>query len=1577
MMEKKVHYKMHKVKKNWVAIAVTSLALLVAPKALGLESDVIYADDANQVADVKEQSAVQSKDSEQTTSDKATDSSQLEVKEHASSSKETYQASAATNPTANEQTTQQDKEVETSKTDSRHELTQKTSDDSSEKSGSSQEPKVADQAESTDKAQDALQAKQDSRANDQEETTENVAKATVSDKIIATPKKGRLPEPAQRKESITEKMLAAQAQAAPVNTEHDDDVLAHIKTIDGKKYYVQDDGSVKKNFAVELNGKILYFGAETGALVDSNEYQFQQGTSSLNNEFTQKNAFYGTTDKDIETVDGYLTADSWYRPKFILKDGKTWTASTETDLRPLLMAWWPDKRTQINYLNYMNQENLGIGAFESKTEQVLLTNAVQQVQRKIEERISKEGDTKWLRTLMSAFVKTQPNWNIKTESETTGTNKDHLQGGALLYTNSDKTSHANSRYRLLNRTPTSQTGTPKYFIDKSNGGYEFLLANDFDNSNPAVQAEQLNWLHYMMNFGSIVANDPTANFDGVRVDAVDNVNADLLQIASDYFKSRYKVGESEEEAIKHLSILEAWSDNDPDYNKDTKGAQLAIDNKLRLSLLYSFMRKLSIRSGVEPTITNSLNDRSTEKKNGERMANYIFVRAHDSEVQTVIADIIRENINPNTDGLTFTMDELKQAFKIYNEDMRKADKKYTQFNIPTAHALMLSNKDSITRVYYGDLYTDDGQYMEKKSPYHDAIDALLRARIKYVAGGQDMKVTYMGVPREADKWSYNGILTSVRYGTGANEATDEGTAETRTQGMAVIASNNPNLKLNEWDKLQVNMGAAHKNQYYRPVLLTTKDGISRYLTDEEVPQSLWKKTDANGILTFDMNDIAGYSNVQVSGYLAVWVPVGAKENQDARVTASKKKNASGQVYESSPALDSQLIYEGFSNFQDFATRDDQYTNKVIAKNVNLFKEWGVTSFELPPQYVSSQDGTFLDSIIQNGYAFEDRYDMAMSKNNKYGSLKDLLNALRALHSVNIQAIADWVPDQIYNLPGKEVVTATRVNNYGTYREGAEIKEKLYVANSKTNGTDYQGKYGGAFLDELKAKYPEIFERVQISNGQKMTTDEKITKWSAKYFNGTNILGRGAYYVLKDWASNEYLNNKNGEMVLPKQLVNKNAYTGFVKDTTGFKYYSTSGYQARNSFIQDENGNWYYFDKRGYLVTGAHEIDGKHVYFLKNGIQLRDSIREDENGNQYYYDQTGAQVLNRYYTTDGENWRYFDAKGVMARGLVKIGDGQQFFDENGYQVKGKIVSAKDGKLRYFDKDSGNAVINRFAQGDNPSDWYYFGVDGVALTGLQKIGQQTLYFDQDGKQVKGQVVTLADKSIRYFDANSGEMAVNKFAEGAKNEWYYFDQDGKAVTGLKTINNQVLYFGQDGKQIKGQVVTLADKSIRYFDANSGEMAVNKFAEGAKNEWYYFDQDGKAVTGLQTINKQVLYFGQDGKQVKGQVVTLADKSIRYFDANSGEMAVNKFAEGAKNEWYYFDQDGKAVTGLKTINNQVLYFGQDGKQVKGQVVYVDGAERYFDPKSGDMVRNKWIRLEDGTWMYFDRNGRGRRFGRN
>ncbi|MFM1678620.1 glycoside hydrolase family 70 protein, partial [Streptococcus mutans] len=105
-----------------------------------------------------------------------------------------------------------------------------------------------------------------------------------------------------------------------------------------------------------------------------------------------------------------------------------------------------------------------------------------------------------------------------------------------------------------------------------------------------------------------------------------------------------------------------------------------------------------------------------------------------------------------------------------------------------------------------------------------------------------------------------------------------------------------------------------------------------------------------------------------------WVPVGAAADQDVRVAASTAPSTDGKSVHQNAALDSRVMFEGFSNFQAFATKKEEYTNVVIAKNVDKFAEWGVTDFEMAPQYVSSTDGSFLDSVIQNGYAFTDRYD---------------------------------------------------------------------------------------------------------------------------------------------------------------------------------------------------------------------------------------------------------------------------------------------------------------------------------------------------------------------------------------------------------------------------------------------------------------------------------------------------------------------------------------------------------------------------------------------------------------------------
>ena len=1580
-MENKVRFKLHKVKKNWVTIGVTTLSmvalaggsLLAQGKVEADETSMPNGDGLQQLSEdstaslvttttVTEQASAQASVSavetasvsHETSPQAATSAVTKEATAQAQSSQVSGQEVAVSSQTqANAQETQT-----TEQASQGHATTQVAGQTSAQSTPSVTEqarPRVLTNAApsiATRAADSTIRINANRNTNitiTASGTTPNVTiitgPNTPKPNVTVTSPNGTRPnvtivtQPNQPNKPVQPSQPSQPFQPnKPVQPSQPSldykPVASNLKTIDGKQYYVE-NGVVKKNTAIELDGRLYYFD-ETGAMVDQSKPLYRADAIPNNSIYAVYNQAYDTSSKSFEHLDNFLTADSWYRPKQILRDGKNWTASTEKDYRPLLMTWWPDKVTQVNYLNYMSQQGFSNKTYTTDMMSYDLAAAAETVQRGIEERIGREGNTTWLRQLMSDFIKTQPGWNSESEDNLL-VGKDHLQGGALTFLNNSATSHANSDFRLMNRTPTNQTGTRKYHIDRSNGGYELLLANDIDNSNPAVQAEQLNWLHYIMNIGSILGNDPSANFDGVRIDAVDNVDADLLQIASDYFKEKYRVADNEANAIAHLSILEAWSYNDHQYNKDTKGAQLSIDNPLRETLLTTFLRKSNYRGSLERVITNSLNNRSSEQKHTPRDANYIFVRAHDSEVQAVLANIISKQINPKTDGFTFTMDELKQAFEIYNADMRKADKKYTQYNIPAAYATMLTNKDSITRVYYGDLFTDDGQYMAEKSPYYNAIDALLRARIKYVAGGQDMKVTKLN--------GYE-IMSSVRYGKGAEEANQLGTAETRNQGMLVLTANRPDMKLGTNDRLVVNMGAAHKNQAYRPLLLSKSTGLATYLKDSDVPAGLVRYTDNQGNLTFTADDIAGHSTVEVSGYLAVWVPVGASENQDARTKASTTKKGE-QVFESSAALDSQVIYEGFSNFQDFVKTPSQYTNRVIAQNAKLFKEWGITSFEFAPQYVSSQDGTFLDSIIENGYAFEDRYDIAMSKNNKYGSLKDLMDALRALHAEGISAIADWVPDQIYNLPGKEVVTASRTNSYGTPRLNAEIYNSLYAAKTRTFGNDFQGKYGGAFLDELKAKYPAIFERVQISNGRKLTTNEKITQWSAKYFNGSNIQGTGARYVLQDNATNQYFNLKAGQTFLPKQMTEITA-TGFRRVGDKVQYLSTSGYLAKNTFIQIGANQWYYFDKNGNMVTGEQVIDGKKYFFLDNGLQLRHVLRQGSDGHVYYYDPKGAQAFNGFYDFAGprQDVRYFDGNGQMYRGLHDMYGTTFYFDEKtGIQAKDKFIRFADGHTRYFIPDTGNLAVNRFAQNPENKAWYYLDSNGYAVTGLQTINGKQYYFDNEGRQVKGHFVTINNQ--RYFlDGDSGEIARSRFVT-ENNKWYYVDGNGKLVKGAQVINGNHYYFNNDYSQVKG-----AWANGRYYDGDSGQAVTNRFVQVGANKWAYLNQNGQKVVGLQHINGKLYYFEGNGVQAKGKLLTYRGKKY-YFDANGGEAVTNRFIQISRGVWYYFNASGQAVTGEQVINGQHLYFDASGRQVKGRYVWVKGQRRYYDANTGAWVRKR------------------------
>lgn len=1487
-MGKKVHYKLHKVKKQWVTIAVTSAALASIVGGATVANQKVSADETTKpVASTTAESDVV-----------------VETHEVA--------APAATAPT---------------------DVTAATNDKAATTDTVATPAPATATTDTT--ANTAVPATTDRAAVVNDATTEAPATtATATDTTLTVAEKP--------KSGVTEKEETAALS------------LDNIKQVDGKYYYVKEDGSYKTNFAVSVNGQLLYFGKD-GALTSTSTHSFTPGTTNLVDAFSSHNRAYDSKKESFELVDGYLTPNSWYRPVTILENGEKWRVSTEKDFRPLLMAWWPDVDTQVAYLNTFSKHFNLNATYSTSQSQSELNAAAKTIQIKIEQEISAKKSTEWLRQAIESFVKEQDQWNTTTENYTLA---DHLQGGALLYVNNDKTPWANSDYRLLNRTPSNQdgslNGTGRYL-----GGYEFLLANDVDNSNPVVQAEQVNQIHYLVNWGSIVMGDKDANFDGIRVDAVDNVDADLLQVYTNYFRAAFGVDKSEANALAHISILEAWDLNDNAYNQKHDGAALAMDNNLRYAIMGALYGS---GSSLKDLITSSLTDRTNNSKYGDTQANYIFARAHDNLVQDIIRDIVQKEINPKSDGYTMTDAELKRAFEIYNEDMKKAEKRYTINNIPAAYALILQNMEQVTRVYYGDLYTDNGQYMATKSPYYDAITTLLKNRMKYVSGGQSMKV---------DTFNGKEILSSVRYGKDIMTADQTtGVAETsKHSGMLTLIANNQDFSLGD-GTLKVNMGKLHANQAYRPLLLGTDKGIVTYENDAAAAGKI-KYTDAEGNLTFSGDEIKGYRTVDMRGYLGVWVPVGAPDNQDIRVKGSDKKL--DKTFSATEALDSQVIYEGFSNFQDFVEKDSQYTNKLIAENAELFKSWGITSFEMAPQFVSADDRTFLDSVIQNGYAFTDRYDLAMSKNNKYGSKEDLRDALKALHKQGIQAIADWVPDQLYQLPGQEVVTATRANSYGTPKANAYINNTLYVANSKSSGKDFQAQYGGEFLDELQKKYPQLFEDVMISTGKKIDPSVKIKQWSAKYMNGTNILGRGNRYVLSNDATGRYYQVTDNGIFLPKPLTDQGGKTGFYYDGKGMAYFDNSGFQAKNAFIKYA-GNYYYFDKEGYMLTGRQDIDGKTYFFLPNGVQLRDSIYQQD-GKYYYFGSFGEQYKDGYFVFDvpkegtsetEAKFRYFSPTGEMAVGLTYAGGGLQYFDENGFQAKGTKYVTPDGKLYFFDKNSGNAYTNRWAEIDgiwyefndqgyaqakkgefyttDGSTWFYRDAAGKNVTGALTLDGHDYYFRANGAQVKGEFVTENGK-ISYYTVDNGYKVKDKFFE-VNGKWYHADKDGNLATGRQTIDHLNYYFNADGSQVKSDFFTL---------------------DGGKT-WYYAKDNGEIVTGAYSVGGKNYYFKEDGSQVKGDFVKNADGSLSYYDKDSGERLNNRFLTTGNNVWYYF-KDGKAVTGRQNIDGKEYYFDKLGRQVKGSPISTPKGVEYYESVLGERVTNTWITFQDGKTVFFDDNG--------
>ena len=420
----------------------------------------------------------------------------------------------------------------------------------------------------------------------------------------------------------------------------------------------------------------------------------------------------------------------------------------------------------------------------------------------------------------------------------------------------------------------------------------------------------------------------------------------------------------------------------------------------------------------------------------------------------------------------------------------------------------------------------------------------------------------------------------------------------------------------------------------------------------------------------------------------------------------------------------------------------------------------------------------------------------------------------------VQVDKDWY---YVGNDGKRLKGSQTINNVPVYFDPYDGKQAKGVFG---NDGYFYDKDSGAKIDLGTNRYVYINDNWYYLNGEgkilkgSQTIDGVQVHFDPYY--GNQIKGEftdSSGYVVKAnsytspvkfydkdsgaLVKNQYFNNNGkwyyadaeGNILKGSQTIDGvhvyfDSYGVQAKDTVLDGYYYDKDSGARKELPRDQfikiGDDLYYLSSNG--RTGNITIDGKDYYVGRYGRVLRGSFNVYQEP-PYYDDETGEAVKKTGFVKSYGRWYYLEENGKKAKGFKEI-DGKLYYFSNNpmnkyetnEQVRGQLVRpkfyisfpnrAEDNPTYYFDAETGAAVTNQFVYTDG--HWYYFGNDGKALLFDQVINGQHLYFDYEGKQVKGDFVTDY-KGTRYYDENSGELVTNQ-TRTINGVTYHFDENGR---------------------------------------------------------------------------------------------------------------------------------------------------------------------------------------------------------
>ena len=288
----------------------------------------------------------------------------------------------------------------------------------------------------------------------------------------------------------------------------------------------------------------------------------------------------------------------------------------------------------------------------------------------------------------------------------------------------------------------------------------------------------------------------------------------------------------------------------------------------------------------------------------------------------------------------------------------------------------------------------------------------------------------------------------------------------------------------------------------------------------------------------------------------------------------------------------------------------------------------------------------------------------------------------------------------------------------------------------------------------------------------------------------------------------------------------------------------------------------------------------------------------------------------------------------------------------------LVRCEDGNLRYFDPETGAMVTNQW-HNEYEAVWYYFGADGIAVSGWQSIGGDKYYFYPESHDMAYGRVQIDGKN--YFLNTPGANADGRMQhsgwlyDSIYGKWFYATSSGELLTGWHNIGGTWYYFDEYGVMLTGWI----NVSGTWYYANaSGAMATGWLNIGGT--WYYLDGSGAMVANSwRSLGGSWYWFGDSGTMATGWF--LAGGSW-YYASGSGAMATGWLSDGGR--WYWLDPaDGSMATGLNACNGTPYIFNGSGAMLSSQWALIDNNWYYAD--SNGLLHGGWLLLGN-SWYYLD-----------